>query len=390
VLAAAGAEAPEKAEEEVPLWDFLGDLSYPITTRDELAQRYFDQGLRLSYAFNHAEAIRAFRQAQRLDPTCAMCYWGEAYALGPNINAPMDEAAVEPAFAAISKAQALAGSATEREQALISATARRYSPDPRADRAALDAAYADAMAEAAAEFPDDHEIAALYAEAVMDLSPWDYWEDDAATPKGQIGQAIEAIEGVLAEDRDHPFAIHLYIHLVEASTTPERAEPYADRLGAAMRGAGHMVHMPAHIYFRLGRYLDSLASNYAAVAADEYFFERVGDAAGWLERHGFPVGDRARQLSWTPAEGRSGEPDEEALFWLTTELVRLELEEGVDIRFGYSAIQGRAGAILAGGVERSRLFTLGSEVDLEGTSSLPDDDLEAHLDVVRALLDDRC
>ncbi|HET6520238.1 MAG TPA: hypothetical protein VFG47_10545, partial [Geminicoccaceae bacterium] len=277
----------EAGDEDVPLWNFLGDLTYPITTKDELAQRYFDQGLRLAHAFNHAEALRAFKRAQRVDPACAMCYWGEAYVLGPNINAPMGPEAVEPAFAAASKAQALAGDATGPEQALIAAVVKRYSPDPDADRAALDAAYADAMAEAAARFPDDHEIAALFAEAVMDVSPWDYWEADAVTPKGRIGDAIEAVERVLAEDPDHPFAIHLYIHLVEASTTPERAEPYADRLGGTMPGAGHMVHMPGHIYFRVGRYLDALASNYAAVAADEFFFDEVGEAAGPIYKYGY-------------------------------------------------------------------------------------------------------
>jgi tetratricopeptide (TPR) repeat protein len=282
LLAAAGDTAQQAAasaaeDDDVPLWNFLGDLSYSITTKDEMAQRYFDQGLRLSYAFNHPEALRAFRKAQEIDPGCAMCYWAEAFALGPNINAPMPASAVEPAFAAVSKAQALAAGATDREKALIAALAKRYSPDPEADRGALNEAYADAMAEVAADFPEDHDIAALYADSVMNVSPWDYWEADHSTPKGRVGNAIEAVEGVLAENPDHPFAIHLYIHLVEASTTPERAEPYADRLGGAMPGAGHMVHMPGHIYFRVGRYLDALASNHAAVAADEFLFEQVED-----------------------------------------------------------------------------------------------------------------
>jgi tetratricopeptide (TPR) repeat protein len=277
---AAEAEPAGAADDGPPLWNFLGESTYPITTKNEMAQRYFDQGLRWSYAFNHPEAIRAFRKAQEIDPECAMCYWGEAFALGPNINAPMDPSAVEPAFAAVAKAQALAKGTSERERALIAALAERYAPDPRADRAALDSAYAEAMAEAAGQFPDDHGLAVLYADAVMNTSPWDYWEADGSTPKGSTGEAVQAVERVLAEDPDHTFAIHLYIHLVEASNAPERAEPYADRLGATMPGAGHIVHMPSHIYFRIGRYIDSLASNWAAVATDEFLLEQIGDAAG--------------------------------------------------------------------------------------------------------------
>jgi tetratricopeptide (TPR) repeat protein len=272
------ARAGEAGGADPPLWNFLGELTYPVTTDSPMAQRYFDQGLRWSYAFNHPEAIRAFRAAQRIDPECAMCYWGEAFAFGPNINAPMDPAAVGPAFAAVAKAQLLADKASERERALINALTRRYSPDPEADRGALDAAYADAMADAAARFPGDHEVATLYADSLMNLAPWDYWEADHRTPKGRSGDAIEAVEAVLAENPGHPFAIHLYIHLVEASATPERAEPYADRLAATMPGAGHIVHMPGHIYYRIGRYRDALDSNYAAVGVDEVLIEEVTDA----------------------------------------------------------------------------------------------------------------
>lgn len=259
----------------VPLYDDLGDLSYPITTENELAQRYFNQGLRLTYAFNHAEALRAFRQAQQLDPNCAMCYWGEALALGPNINAPMDETASDPAVVAINKAKELAERASPREQALINALARRYSDDPHADRAALDQAYTEAMAEAVERFPDDHEISVLFVDSIMNLSPWDYWEEDGKTPKGRIGEAVETAEKVLAEDPNHPGAIHLYIHLVEASANPQRAEPYADRLAALMPGAGHIVHMPSHIYFRIGRFHDSIETNQAAVEADEQYLAEV-------------------------------------------------------------------------------------------------------------------
>ena len=258
-----------------PLWEGLGTLSHPITTDSEQAQRYFDQGLRLTYAFNHAEAWRAFKQAQALDPGCAMCFWGEAFVLGANINAPMEEGAVQPAFIALTNAKARAGRASAPERAMIEALAQRYSSDPGADGAALAQAYADAMAQAHQAYPDDQDIAVLFADAVMNTSPWNYWEADGRTPKGRLGEAIAAIEGVLAANPEHPGAIHLYIHLTEASAEPERAEPHADRLAALMPAAGHIVHMPAHTYYRIGRYLDSLQTNIAAVAADEAYLAQV-------------------------------------------------------------------------------------------------------------------
>ncbi|MDX6750212.1 hypothetical protein SH611_10380 [Geminicoccaceae bacterium 1502E] len=276
VQLAAATQATGARDADAEPWNFLGDLSWKVTATPD-AQAWFDQGLRWSYAFNHMEALRAFRKAQALDPDCAMCSWGEAFALGPNINAPMDEAAVGPAFAAAMRAQELAARSTPGEQAVIAAIVKRYATSPGADRAALDRAYADAMAEAATAFPADHAIATLYADALMNLSPWDYWESDHATPREHIAPAIAAVEKVLAENPDHSFAIHLYIHLVEASTTPGRAAPFADRLAAAMPGAGHIVHMPGHIYFRIGRYLDALESNHAAVAADEFLFEQIDD-----------------------------------------------------------------------------------------------------------------
>jgi len=263
--------APEFADSEPPLWDGLGSIDYKITTATPQAQAYFNQGLRLAYAFNHDEARRAFRKAQRLDPGCAMCFWGEALVLGPNINMPMQEDAVAPAYAAIRHAQTLAGKATPREQALILALATRYSPDPKADRVPLDAAYAAAMGKVAAQFPDDTDIATLHAEAMMDLSPWDYWEPGGAKPKPQSAQIVPTLERVLAKDPDHIGAIHLYIHAVEASDRPQRAERYADRLRGAVPGAGHLVHMPSHIYFRVGRYLDALADNKKAAAVDEAY-----------------------------------------------------------------------------------------------------------------------
>jgi tetratricopeptide (TPR) repeat protein len=274
--AVAAAKAPPAVP---PLFDNLGTLTWPATTRGGTAQRYFDQGLKLAYGFNHPEARRAFRAAQAADPGCAMCYWGEAYVLGPNINYPMVPDAVEPAFAAAAKAQALAASASPKEQALIRALAKRYSPDPAADRKALDAAYADGMAEAAASFPDDDNVQVLLADALMNLSPWDYWAADGVAPKGRTAELVKALETVLERNPDHAGAIHLYIHTVEASTTPQRAEPYAERLGALMPGAGHLVHMPAHIYYRVGRYKDSLAANIVAVKADEAYLAhaKAGD-----------------------------------------------------------------------------------------------------------------
>ncbi|UPK07123.1 tetratricopeptide repeat protein [Bradyrhizobium sp. 170] len=259
------------AETEPPLFAGLGSITYEITTANERAQAYFDQGLRLAYAFNHGEAQRAFRMAQKLDPDCAMCFWGEALVLGPNINLPMPEDAVAPAYAAAQKAKALAGKSSPREQALIGALAARYSSDPKAARATFDAAYAAEMAKVAKQFPDDDEIATLYAEAVMDLSPWDYWKPGGREAKPQSMPIVPTLERVLARNPNHPGAIHLYIHAVEASDRPKRAEPYADRLRGAIPGAGHLVHMPSHIYYRVGRYLDALQDNKAAVKVDEKY-----------------------------------------------------------------------------------------------------------------------
>jgi len=281
-LAAAQTEAPQAktnaaspalafADTDPPVWDGLGSLSYKVTTSSPAAQVYFDQGLRLTYAFNHEEAQRAFRKAQKLDPDCAMCFWGEALVLGPNINMPMVEEAVAPAFAAMQKARALAAKASPREQALITALSARYVEDAKADRTQLDAAYAAAMANVALQFPEDNEIAVLYAESVMDLSPWDYWQPGGREPNPQSAPIVPILERVLARDPDHPGAIHYYIHAVEASDRPKRAEPYADRLRGAVPGAGHLVHMPSHIYYRVGRYLDALGDNKTAMAVDETY-----------------------------------------------------------------------------------------------------------------------
>ncbi len=278
----AQAQSPEamKAYEdaEPPLWNDLGSLSYAISTKSAEAQSYFNQGLRFTVNFNHAEARRAFRKAQRLDPTCAMCFLAEAIVLGPNINVPMAPEANAPAIAALRKAQELAAGGSDKERDLIAAVATRYSDDATAERPPLDAAFADATAALSDKYPDDLELAVLAAEAAMDTQPWDYWQPGGKEPKGRAADVQKRLEGVLAKSPDHPWAIHLYIHLVEASDRPERAEPYADRLAALMPGAGHIVHMPSHIYFRVGRYADSLVANEVASKVDEDYITQTGAA----------------------------------------------------------------------------------------------------------------
>ncbi len=268
------AESITSADANLVLADDLGTLHYPITTSVPLAQQFFDQGLRLTYAFNHGEALRAYRRARTLDPDCAMCYWGEALVLGPNINAPMDAAAVAPAFEAANKAKVVSDKASAKERALITALAARYGQDVQADRAALDQAYAAAMQQVTASYPDDNEIALLYAESLMDLQPWDYWEAAGTRPKGRTEEIVDLLERVLARAPDHPGAIHYYIHLTEASSDPERALPYAQRLGRLMPGAGHLVHMPFHTFFRVGLYKEAIEANRQAVLADETYIAR--------------------------------------------------------------------------------------------------------------------
>ena len=259
--------------DQPPLMPGLGTTTIKVTTTSVLAQKYFDQGYRLGWGFNHAEAVRAFRTAQRLDPQCAMCFWGEAWVLGPNINVPMDANANAPALAAAETAQKLAARATPREQALIAAMAKRYQAGGAADRAPLDKQYADAMRAAAKRFPNDEEIATLYADALMNTSPWDYWERGGKQLKPAVADLVPTLERVLKRNPQHAGAIHLYIHAVEASSNPKRAEPYANRLAKLAPGAGHLVHMPSHIYFVVGRYKDSLAANTRAVKVDEAYIQ---------------------------------------------------------------------------------------------------------------------
>jgi len=269
VILAALAGTPR---DTVPLYTDLGDYHVPITTRVSLTQRYFDQGMRLLYGFNHGEAIRAFNHAAQLDPNCAMCYWGVAYAFGPHVNAGMDSAAGITAYTALRQALSRVRHASPRERAYIAALAHRYVASPPADRAALDSAYAVAMGEVVKRYPGDLDAATLYAEALMDRRPWNYWDKKTGEPYPGTREIVAQLERVLRSDPRHPGACHYYIHAVEA-VAPEKAVPCAERLAALMPGAGHLVHMPAHIYIRVGRYADAITANEHAVHADEAFIE---------------------------------------------------------------------------------------------------------------------
>ena len=264
---------PKPALGEVPvLYKDLGHLHFPISSKIRKAQQWFDQGVILAFGFNHAEAQRAFREAQKLDPACAVCYWAESLILGPNINVPMMPEAHEPALAALKKAVELAPKANDKERTLIAALQKRYSADPKADRGALDKAYADAMKQVAARHASDDTIQVLYAEALMDTQPWDYWEAGGAKNKGAGADIVATLERVLKRNPGHAGAAHLYIHAMEASSVPEKALPQARRLASLAPGAGHLVHMPAHIYYRIGMYRESLAANKRAIAVDERYF----------------------------------------------------------------------------------------------------------------------
>lgn len=284
LLAAAAVAAPASATGAVPLYPDLTGSAFPLSTRNRDARRWFSQGLLLTYGFNHAGAVASFRRAQQIDPACALCWWGEAMALGPNINAAMDGRDRPAALAALDRAVALKASASPLEQALIEALATRYSRDPAADRAALDAAYSDAMLAVAARFAGDDDVQVLAAEAVMDTSPWNYWQADGK-PIGRSGEAVRLLKAVIARNPGHPQAAHLYVHMLEASD-PARAEAAADRLAAApVRNAGHLVHMPAHIWQLRGRYRDSIRANIAAARADEAYIRATGDRS--LVRYGY-------------------------------------------------------------------------------------------------------
>lgn len=251
------------------LFDNFGDLHRDIGSTVPAAQAYFDQGLRMAYGFNHDAASRAFAEAARRDPTCAICVWGQALVLGPNINLPMDPATARDATALARRALRLAAHATPADRALIEALQLRYVDPAPEDRKPLDRAYADAMAKVVRAFPGDDDAASLHAEALMDLAPWAQWKD--GKPTEHTPRVLGELERVLARNPRHIGAMHYYIHATEASNTPERALPYADALAALAPGSGHLVHMPAHTYIRVGRYHDATLTNFAATTADKAF-----------------------------------------------------------------------------------------------------------------------
>jgi tetratricopeptide (TPR) repeat protein len=265
----AGEASGDEEALRVPLYENLGTLARTVTTSSPEAQAYFNQGLRLAYGFGHGEAVRSFREAQRLDPDCASCYWGEAWALGPNINMGMPASAVPGAWAASRRALELANGASEVERALIQALAVRYQEEGGpSERAALDSAYVEAMEEVADRFPRDLEVLTLLGEAHMVLRPWNYWTPEGE-PQPGVERAAEILERALAIDLGHPGACHLYIHLVEASPSPERAEGCADLLADGIPGVSHIPHMPSHIFMRIGRYGDAVRGNQRAWIADQ-------------------------------------------------------------------------------------------------------------------------
>ena len=269
---AADQDKPSPSGALAPRLQNLGNHQFPVTTKNKQAQLFINQGLNLSYAFNHAEAGRAFREASRLDPNLAMAFWGEALVLGPNINAVMDPNNEAKALELAKKAVALKANASAREQAYIEALAERYSGNA-ADRQARDRAYAAAMRKVVDRFPDDLDAATMYAEAMMDLRPWGYWSRDGQPYEG-MAEVVALVEKVMERNPQHPGALHLYIHLVESTDKVDKAEPVADRLLTLMPAAGHMVHMPAHVFQRVGRYADAVRSNELAILADEDYISQ--------------------------------------------------------------------------------------------------------------------
>lgn len=268
----ASAAVPSDPAQPAPVFEELGRHHHPITTRVPKAQHYFDQGLMLLFNFNHREAIRSFRAAAELDPQAAMPHWGEAFAHGPHINAPMSPEAAAPAWAALQEALKRKANASTREQGYIDALARRYArPGDSQERPALDAAFAEAMRGVAETYPDDHDATVFYVDAIMNTTPWDYWQADRTNPKPIIADALRRIDGVLARAPDHPGANHLNIHLLEAGPQPDRGLRSAARLRRYAPAAGHLVHMPSHIYIRTGQYQDAVDANEEAARADRRY-----------------------------------------------------------------------------------------------------------------------
>ncbi len=252
------------------LLDGLGQHRFAVTSSHPDVQRWFDQGLMLTYGFNHDAAARSFLKALTLDPECAMCWWGASLVLGPHVNATMDPADNAKAWDRLQKAVALAPKTSPREQGFIRALQARYAAAPPENRRPLDEAYAEAAGKLAAEFPGDLDAAVFHAEALMDLQPWDYYDADLR-PKGHTAQVVSILESVLQRNPDHPGALHLYVHAVEASADPQRGVDAADRLRELIPGSGHLVHMPAHIYARVGRWHDAVIANQRAIEADNAY-----------------------------------------------------------------------------------------------------------------------
>jgi tetratricopeptide (TPR) repeat protein len=265
-----------------PLYDGLGSYSRKITTNSAEAQRYFDQGLGFLHGFNHRAATRAFQQAAELDPECAMAHWGVAVACGPHINSiAVPPTAAELAWKELELAQKNAANASPVERALIGALAKRYANPQPEDRSGLDRAYADAMREVWKEYPKDPDVGALFAEAMMDLRPWDQWTADGKAQPG-TDEIIATLDAVLKVNPNHPLANHLYIHVVEASPNPERAIAAADRLRNLQPGLAHNVHMPSHIDIRIGQWLKAVDTNANAVEADQRYRQIFGPPKGFL------------------------------------------------------------------------------------------------------------
>ena len=264
-----------EAPKPVTLMTGLGDLHHPVSTKNAEAQQFFDQGLRLIYAFNHDEAARSFQRASELDPKLAMAYWGIAEAVGPNYNDPASEDRFKQAHEAIQKAVDLSGGAGDSERAYITAMAKRFPADPKADLRKAAEDYHDAMREGVKNFPDDLDAATLFAESGMNLHPWGLWHPDG-TPEAGTEEIVATLESVLKRDPNHMGAIHYYIHTVEASNSPERALAGANRLAALAPAAGHIVHMPAHIYIRTGDYAAAVKTNQEAAEADRAYIKGSG------------------------------------------------------------------------------------------------------------------
>jgi len=271
----AAAKQSHSPDESRParLLDGMGSLHHPISTSNQEAQQYFDQGLTLVYAFNHDEAVRSFRHAAELDPKAAMPWWGLALALGPNYNLDVDPEREKAAFDAIQKARALASSGAENERAYAEALAKRYSGDAKADLKKLAQDYAHAMGELARHYPDDPDAATIYAESMMDLNPWGLWKLDGTPANNNTLTIISVLEDVLARYPDHVGANHYYIHAVEASPHPAWALRSAQLLPALVPNGGHLVHMPSHIYARVGDYDAAMKSNEAASAVDRAYIQ---------------------------------------------------------------------------------------------------------------------